>query len=218
MSNVPNTLLRFYKREEYARSFIGGEIRFGYLDHYKSIEGSRKDPKEGQVSFEWAQKATQIILDKKSGQVVAQAESDQNIRYSGISLNPHFILCTSHPEADKRILEKKFGQFIIRINDPTALLERIKTAWQSHPWAFDGCAFIAPVIYNKGELVEPDRYLIAPPEYSYSQKSKSDGEGNSFEEEKEFRYVLKCTVDPERTLEEYLPLRLPDCSDICSLI
>ena len=209
---IPNTLLRFFDKEEYTHRFIGGKIRFGLLDRYRTIEGLRKDEREGQVSFYWNQKAPQIIIDKKTRQVVGQAVSDKNIHCSGVSTNPYYILCTSHPEADTRILAEKFGQFIVRINDPIALLERIKAAWQSHRWALHGYAFIVPVVYNKDGLVEPNPYLIAPWGYTYSQKPKS------FEEEKEFRYVLECTVDTERTLENKLTLSLPDCSDICSFI
>lgn len=72
-------------------------------------------------------------------------------------------------------------------------------------------AFIAPVVYNKDGLLEPDPYLIAPFHYSYSQKLKS------YEDEKEFRYVLGCKVDADREWEDSLTLTLGDCGDICSL-
>src|SRR5271167_481454 len=136
MTNVPHTLLRFFDREDYARRFIGGEIRFGLLEYYQTVEGSRQDDMEGHASFEW--------------NLASRGESYQNVHYSGSSLNPYFIFSASHPEADSRALAEKFGQFAVRINDPSALLERIKECWKGHGWALEGCAFIAPVEYNKG--------------------------------------------------------------------
>jgi len=50
MLAVPNSLLRFIEQEEYALQFIAGQIRFRLLDYYRSIEGSRRDEKEGLVS------------------------------------------------------------------------------------------------------------------------------------------------------------------------
>ena len=99
-TRLPNILFRFFDNEDHARRFIGGEIRFGLLDYYRTVEGCRKDESEGLVSFSWTLKAPQIMIDKPTGEVVGHAESNQNIRYRGFSLNPYFILCTSHPKVD----------------------------------------------------------------------------------------------------------------------
>jgi hypothetical protein len=168
------------------------------------------DETEGQVSFYWNKKAPQIVFE--SGKVVARGISDQNIQYSGSSVNPYFILCTSHPEADGQVLGEKFGHFIVRIIDPPTLLNRVKGAWAKHAWAFEGCAFIAQVVYNKGELLEPSPGLVGPPEYSYCQKPRVP-----FHEEREYRYVLLCSIDTKRALTEHLFLTIPDCSDILEL-
>jgi hypothetical protein len=209
--DIPKSLLRFFDREQYALNFLDGEIRFGLLEYYRKIEGSRGDDKEGLVDLYWNCRAPQLIIDKKSRQVVARTQSDQNIHYSGSSLNRYYILSTSHCEASVGHLVKKFGRFVVRINDPLALLERIKAAWQNHPLALEGSACIAPVVYNKSGLLEPDPNLIAPVHYSYSQKATSHEEG------KEFRYVLECRVDAKREWEDFLTLRLCDCRDICTL-
>src|SRR5271157_327971 len=173
--------LPFFDREDYACRFVGGEIRVGLLERYWTIEGSRKDESEGWVSFYWNQKAPERVIDKATGQVLGQRESDQNIHYCGRSVNPHFVLCTSHPDVEMQVLVGRFGKSIVRIDDPTALLERIKTAWKSHAWALDGGAVIVPVVYNKDGLLDADPYLIAPPHLDYSQKSEL------FKEEREFR-------------------------------
>lgn len=206
MTDVPSTLLRFFRAREHAHQFIAGQIRFGLLTYYRKVEDARQDDQEGRVSFYWNVKAPQIVLDVKTGLVVGRGESDKNIHYSGASLNPRFILSTCHPGVGKETLTKKFGRFVVRINDPLLLLQRIKLEWQKHPWALHDSAFLAPVTYNKDGIVEADPYLIAPPHYSYSQKPQS------FEGEREFRYVLTCSVDTERALPDFLVLCIPGCA------
>jgi hypothetical protein len=211
LNDVPANLIRFFQEEEHARLFIAGEIRVGLLSHYRSVEGARRDAQEGLVSFDWNKKAPQILIDKLTGQVVGQAESNQNIHYTGSCLNPRYILCTSHPDVDKPLLKEKFGNFVVWIKDPKTLLERIKAAWQKHPWALDGHGFIAAAVYNKDGVVEADPYLIAPPHYSYCQKAAS------FHKEREFRYVLTCSIDVERKMNDSETLSVGDCSDILTL-
>ena len=165
-------------------------VRFGRLDYYKTIEDSRKDEAEGTATFDWS--------------------ASHPVHYEGVSLNSHFILCAAHPEADRSVLIERFGSCIVRINDPMALLERINIAWSADPRA-SGVCVIHPVVYNKGESLEPTPSLIPPENYSYCQKPRKP-----FEVEKEFRYVLTCKVDTERASEDQqVWLTLPDCSDIC---
>jgi hypothetical protein len=109
-------------------------------------------------------------------------------------------------------LTAEFGRHVVRISDPVVLLEPIGAAWQDNPWASASPAFIAPVAYNKDGLLEPNPPLIAPPQYVDSQKPVR------FEEEREFRYVLPCSVPSRSAVSDYLPLKLPDCSDICCLV
>jgi hypothetical protein len=208
MKEIPSNLLRFLEKEEYVHSFVRGEIRFGLLDSYKEIGDSRQDQKEGQVSFYWNQKAPQLIVNKQTGKIIGESESNQNIHCIGSSLHPHYILSTAHPEADIDALKEKYGQFIVRINNPLKLLERIKFAWCNHELAHNGNAFIAPAIYNKDGILEPDPHLLSPPSYAYSQKP------SSCEKDREYRYVLRCSVDSG--LQAYLTLNVPDCNDICS--
>ena len=211
MEKIPNSLIRFLEKEEYAHSFIKGEIRFGLLTYYRNIEDSRQDDKEGKVSFCWNQKASQLIIDEKTVKIIGRSESNQNIQCGVSPINPYYILCTSHPEAYIDLLKKKYGQVILLIKDPIKLLERIKVAWSNHPLAFEDCAFIAPVVYNKDEVLEADPYLLSPPEYSYSQKPKS------YSNDREYRYVLMCRIDTNHNLPDNFTLSVPNCSDICSL-
>lgn len=212
MTDIPSALLRFFEREEYARRFVAGQLRFGLLGYYRTVEGSRRDVGEGRASLYWALRAPQAIIDAQSGQIVGQTAPDRRVHYSGVSLNPYYALCTSHFEANIPLLATKFGKFIVRMSDPVALLDRIKAVWHKHDWSLENSAFIAPVEYNRDGLLEPDPYFLAPPHYFYSQKSEL------YREEREYRYLLMCTVDVTRSLPDHLDLLVPDCSDICSLI
>jgi len=190
---LPDTLLRFVEEEEYAESFIAGKVRFGRLDYYKTIEDSRRDEAEGTAAFDW--------------------NTSHPVHYEGVSLNSHLVLCTAHPEVEKSILIERWkSPFIVRINDPMALLERINAVWRADSRA-SGLCVIYPVEYNKGEALEPTPSLIPPANYSYCQKPRIP-----FDIEREFRYVLTCKIDADWVSEDrdqHICLTLPDCSDIC---
>ncbi len=53
-------------------------------------------------------------------------------------------------------------------------------------------------------------YFIAPPQYSYSQKPKS------FEEEKEFQYVLTCAVPTRRNVTDHLSSNCRIAAILCA--
>lgn len=195
MNAVPSALQRAFWSEEHARQFMAGHIRFGLLQHYRQMEGWRGDQTEGGASAQWNLSATSPDL--------------HNVNYSGTSLEPYYVLCASHSEVCRCHLAK-FGSFIVRVNDPLRLLKRICTAWNSDERA-SSPPFITPVLYNKGELVEPPPYFIAPPCLVYAQKPPS------YSEDREYRYVLRCKAEA-RQKDASLTLKVGVCSDICSLV
>jgi hypothetical protein len=196
----PNVLLRAFAKEEYARDFIGGAVRVGLLTSYREAQDLRKDETEGEVRVVWRLANGNRVYDDHS------------------PLTNYYILSTSHPETERHVLTG-FGSYVVRISDPQELLKRIQIAWQQNPLASGRCV-IDDVSYDKDELLVAAPCLIAPTEYSYSQKPKR------YSVEKEFRYVLTCVADVVKlkalvgeglALEDHLTLPLPDCSDICSL-
>jgi hypothetical protein len=201
----PGALLRAFDKKEYARAFIGGAIRVGLLSGYRAIEGRRRDETEGTVSIAWSGPQNPVYCE-------------------GLSGNNYYILSASDPTTERRVLIERFGTHVVRINNPTELLKRIETAWQANSLACGGVrsrCVIEPVVYNKGALLDATPGLQFPANYYYSQKPKSP-----FEVENEFRYILTCTADVlklrrliggELVFEKHLTLKLPDCSDICSL-
>src|ERR1700689_308689 len=83
----PNVLVRAFDKEEYARRFIGGEIRFGLLSGYRMAEGLRQDDTEGIVRVGWRLQ-NPVYCDRSS-------------------MNSYYILSTSHPETDRRVLTER---------------------------------------------------------------------------------------------------------------
>ncbi|MGA2965571.1 MAG: hypothetical protein ABSD64_05115 [Terriglobales bacterium] len=194
ISAVPAVLLRTFEKEDYARQFLAGNIRFGLLQHYQEIEDCRGDETEGRASIQWD-------LESENSNL-------HNVTYTGTSLNLYYVLCTSHSGVCKKHLAK-FGSFVVEINQPLKLLKRICDAWRNDNRSSSD-AFITPVLYNKNGLVPPPPYFIAPPSLVYAQKPAS------YSHEAEYRYVLCCKVGtPE---DPFLTLRLGHCYDICSLI
>jgi hypothetical protein len=194
VSAVPKALLRTFEREEYARQFLMGNIRFGLLQHYREMEDARADETEGRASIRWDLETDNPTL--------------HNAMYTGTSLNPYYILCTSHPGACGKQLAK-FGSFVVEINQPLKLLERICDAWRNDSRSSSN-AFITPVLYNKDALAAPPPYFIAPPSLVYAQKPAS------YSREAEYRYVLCCRVGT--TEDPFLTLRVGPCYDICSVV
>ncbi len=186
--NLPNTLLRFFTTEEYARQFVAGSIRFGVLEYYRGIEDVRKDTTEGRSSVYF--------------------RADVPIHSTVTSLNRYYVLCASHPEVNVPRLASKYGRFVVSINDPLQLLDRIKAVWKNHDLAIDNGAFIASVEYSKDGLRDADPLLLSPPHLVYSQKPRL------YEEDREYRYLLKCKVDVKREWETHLTLAISDCGDI----
>jgi hypothetical protein len=143
VAQVPISLVRLFDTEDFAQQFVAGRLRFGILEFYRKIEDSRRDESEGLASVYFSRKAPQLIIGKYTRRAIAVSESDENIHSTFFSLNRYYVFCASHPEANIRRLASRYGRFLVRINNPSVLLERVKAAWQSHDLALDGGAFIA---------------------------------------------------------------------------
>lgn len=192
MVDVPRTLLRFFLEEAHAVQFVSGSIRFGRLEYYRSLEDARRDTTEGVSSVHFR------MPDRPS------------IHATVVSANKHYVLATAHPGVDCQRLAESFGRYVVRIENPTQLLNRIQLAWRNHTLAM-GDVSISPVEYTKDELLDPQLGLLGPPGHlTYAQKPRKH------EHEREYRFVLTCRIDSTRHWDDRLLLRVPDCRDICS--
>jgi len=216
MNKIPPHLFRFFKEEKYALAFIKGKVRFGSLRYYRYLEDERADKTEGLQFFKW---------------------ENTKISHTTVSIHEHYILCTSGPEVDiYKMIEKFESPFVVRIDNPYALFEKIKTAWNKHSFSIknqNSSVDFLRIQYNKGGTQESHRYYIPP--HVCSQKPLE-----KYEDEKEFRYILKCRFDKsnvtdnnnklkiapalfpsihhfDHDLEDHLVLTVANCSSICSL-
>jgi hypothetical protein len=97
MIDIPQRLIRVFDKEKYANSFLRGHVRLGLMQHYRSIEGSRRDDSEGKSQFFWKVPGPRNVIDAETGDVIRQDPSDLNIDYGGLTITPYYILCTSLP-------------------------------------------------------------------------------------------------------------------------
>lgn len=191
-SALPSTLLRAFETEEYARQFVEGRLRFGSLVHYKRTEDRRQDTTEGRA-----------VLRLVEGSRRTPAY------YSLSSPNPHYVICAFHPETCSCAITE-YGKFVVCISDPVTLLKRICEAWgYDDRKSLSSPASIWPVLYNKGDEVEPASDTLYSGCLVYTQKPPR------YAADREYRYVLKCRSGVKN--DDFLTLDVGTCADICSL-
>lgn len=103
----PQVLYRHFENEKYADEFMNGnDIRLGHYRSYSSPDDqTRSNPYEG----------------KFQGHI----EYNDRMTYTSLSgLYPIYCLCFFKPTADKTYREK-YGKYVVAINDPNQLHERI---------------------------------------------------------------------------------------------
>ena len=187
--DYPPTLLRFFPKKEYAEQFLAGSVRFGLLDYYATIEEkARKDGGEGKGQFAAPAKSVTTVHINGDGEIVGATEAPGDMNYQVHFGNPTYIVCCTDPEGvDIDALKKKFGPYVVRINNPLRLGQELTDKFagleNTHPLA-GSVVECARVSYDKGERrdAEPtqDQLLKA----AYSQKP------DSYSEENEVRLVV----------------------------
>src|SRR5664279_524894 len=120
VSAVPPTLHRAFKHLEYAQQFIEGDIRAGELKYYREAELSRRDETEGKGFIRWNTSGPDLSVNEVS--------------YTLTSTIRRYILCTSRSPVCECHIEA-FGHFVVLIQNPLRLLERVCAAWDADPRA-----------------------------------------------------------------------------------
>lgn len=196
---IPKRLLRFFKEKQHAEEFVSGKIRIGKISCYRDIEDSRKDDSEGTSSFIWDTPAPELIIDKRTMKTIGITKSQtEKIKWNGTLINPLYLLCTTRIRVNKIIVADKFGRYFVDINDPSRLLGLLKKHWATYPWSLNGKVELKRVRYTRGNLVRPNKYLMAPQDISYTQKSLEH------KDECEYRFVFWCKVNQNIILDDYL--------------
>jgi hypothetical protein len=187
-------LYRAFETEAHARAFIkDGIVRFGFLDGYKKIEGTRQDELEG-----------------RSICYIAIPGSDIPGELSGVHINPIYVFSTAGPDVNLTLLREQYGKYVVRINDPKRLKDAItkskpvRTALQ-----ISGECLLEQVRYNKKELAEED--VQADIRLSslliYTQKPKI------YQDDREYRYVVIADIPKKHAKDEHLFFELGNLGD-----
>ena len=206
---IPKRLFRFFTDKQHADEFVSGKIRIGKLSVYRHIEDARKDESEGTSYIIWDQFAPECILDKTTGKIIGRGTSPTEKIKSNITLiNPIYLLCTISASADKTVAAHKFGKYFVEITDPSGFTELLKQIWGRTFCSLNGKVELKRVRYTRGNLVKPNRYLIAPGDISYTQKSLKD------KEDYEYRFVFWCKIEPNMILDDYQYLDIGSNNDV----
>jgi hypothetical protein len=103
---------------------------------------------------------------------------------------------------------------VVEINNPSYFLEMLKKNWVEQPSSFLGKVELKRVKYTRGNLVKPNKYLMAPSDITYTQKLKK------YSNEYEYRFVFWCQMpfkqDPP--LNDYLYLNICASDNVLRLI
>lgn len=160
---APARLLRAFDERAYLQDFLSGKVRLQLHGVYRSIEDERRrDTQEG------------------NARLTVPGLGGVDVSFGGSFHDPVYLLCCSDPAADVSM----FGRWVVRINDPVALLEALGAASSPIPGRSLDEVRLLRVRYSKGlratNTPEPQERL----HLMMAQKPAS------FEPEREWRYVV----------------------------
>lgn len=169
IGTFPRTLFRAFDKEEYARAFLDGELRFGSLSKYRRIESEqRRDVTEG------------------IGHIV-QHGADTKVMFASNS----FYVLSFHLTLDAA-LKTNHGKYIVEIHEPEQLANDVtKVLSHSSEKHYGGVEGVT-IEYNKGANIDRTLSSHEKSRLSYCQKP------SFYSHEKEFRFVIcrkQCADD-----------------------
>lgn len=190
-SQIPMYLYRGFERSEYATDFIEkGRFRLGLLESYIAIEDkSRRDPNEGRGQVRFVAPLTSVTFDSR-GQAIRTDIRPGLMDHESVNLNCKYLLCCSSPDVNHRILECRFGPYIVRVDDPCRLANDITTYLERKRITKVGPIEWVKIRYDKGQVVSNPPDNVESTELTYLQKDIE------FADEQEWRLVV---MRPKRT-------------------
>lgn len=184
--NLPKILYRTFSKEIYALDFINnGRFRLGLIDHYAKIEDEKRiDQTEGESSSYVKTTVQDVTINQAKSEISLVEDKSGYLHVRGSRVNPLYLLCTSGKEVDLDFL-REMGGFVVRVNDPTALLNDIENAEPiNSKMEKRGKCIIEKVLYTKGQIENFDPDSIDAVKRSYTQKPPS------FKNECEYRFIV----------------------------
>jgi hypothetical protein len=199
-------LYKGFKEKTHAESFISqGTIYLRPLSYYRTIEDQlRRDKDEGEGKLTALKSRPVISIDKESGKRTDTKQEIGPVYFSTSSINPRYILCFSGPDVNLEFLAFKYGNHILRINQPRSLVNDIVSYMEQHLTLYETIWLkCLKVRYDKGQMVEdfPEPASEERAELSYCQKSRES------QEELESRLVVTISVGYDR-YPTFIPIKL----------
>lgn len=115
-NNYSGPFFKFIDKETYDNFISKGKFQVGSLQHYREIERDEsRDEKEGYSN---------IILNTNNRQILT----------SVISGFDNYIFCGTYDLNQKEVMVKKFGKYIIKINNIKSFAEKVKNAIGAISW------------------------------------------------------------------------------------
>ena len=196
----PKLLYRAFSSKRYAEDFFyEGKFRLGLLEYYIDIEDENiKDESEGRSSSYVNSLIPNVTMNKETGEITKTKYKPGLLNVVGSHINPLYLFCASSEHIEFHIL-KKFGNHIVRINDPIALLNDIDMARPKNSRMEKvGRCTIEQVLYTKGQIEDFDPDSIEAVKRCYIQKPPT------FKEECEFRFVVTTIPMVNAELDKFL--------------
>jgi hypothetical protein len=183
---MPTKLYRCFKCREYADQFLAGDVRFGILEYYKTLEEvGRGDPTEGRglhIEYRRDRKAVRI-----SGGVAKELASPGPVTVHSECGNPLYVYCLTLPPdavAWARV-RQDFGEIVVEIDDAERLRADVAVAVNpGDPWQRNAAVALWPAQYKRGQELSPttDAELMKdpvkraatmkPPSYGYQHEHR----------------------------------------------
>lgn len=204
--SLPSPLYKGFVQKEHAESFLKhGIFMIRNLNYYRKIEDSqRKDEEEGEGKVEIIMERPIVNFNQNTLKIQSINYELGPVYFGTTSINPRYIMCFSGPQVDLKNLAKKYGQYILRINQPDILVHEITSYLEQHLNISDIIWLkCIQVRYDKHQLIErlPEPASEERIEMSFSQKNPKD----SWEYENRIVVTLPLTTS---NLPEYIRVEL----------
>jgi len=156
IGSFPSPLYKAFTEEDHARDFLErGILIMRPLIYFSETEDlKRKDKDEGEGRVKVVKPRPVVDLDPGSGQILSVRQVTGEVFFGTASTNPCYLYCFSGPQVDVDYLARKYGRYVLRVNQPDKLVSEIGSCLERYPdmpstmWLH-----CIPVRYDKGQLV-----------------------------------------------------------------
>ena len=157
IGSFPSPLYKAFSEEKHARDFLErGILIMRSLSYFRETEDlKRKDKDEGEGRVKIVRQRPVIEYELASGKFLAASQQLGEVFFGTASTNPCYLYCFTGPEVDVDYLAAgKYGQYVLRIDEPNALVSEIASCLERHPdmpntmWLY-----CIPVRYDRDQLV-----------------------------------------------------------------